>query len=297
MKKFISKANTIDLLILPAVIIYTLLLIYPLLSGVILSFTDWNGFSGSYNFIGVENYTKIFQDSRLNASLAITAKYLTVIVVLPIVFGYISALCLLQLKGKIQILIRTILLFPFALTPVIVGAMWNQIYYEFLPLIGKLFAAPSLQQNWLSNPKTALYAVAFVNCWTLLPLSTILFLAALESIPKDIIYAAMLDGANEFRVFLHIKIPYLLSTVTILLLMFAKEALTSIDLIMILTGGGPGRDTETFYYLVYRNSSLEHLYSYGLAEGLSISCIIICLYVLIERTALKNNNDLDIMEI
>ena len=287
----------INFFVLPAVIIYTFVLIYPLFNGVVLSFTDWNGFSGLYNFIGIENYTKIFRDTRLNASLEITAKYLIVILVLPIIFGYISALCLLQIKGKIQILIRTILLFPFALTPVIVGAMWNQIYYEFLPWVGDSLNIFFLQRNLLSNPSFALYAVAFVNCWTLLPLSTILFLAALESIPQDIIYAAMLDGANEFKILLHIKVPYLLSTFTILLLLLAKEALTSIDLIMILTGGGPGRNTETFYYLVYRNSYLEHLYSYGLAEGLLISCIIICLYIFIERTALRKNTDLDTTEV
>jgi len=171
--------------------------------------------------------------------------------------------------------------------------MWDQIYYEFFPRVGKLLGISFLQHNLLSDPRTALFAVAFVDCWKLLPLATILFFAALESIPKEIIYAAMLDGASEFRILLNIKIPYLLSTLTILLLLYAKYALTSIDLIMTLTGGGPGRYTETFYYLVYRNSVLEKQYAFGLAEGILISCVVVCIFIFVERAVLRKNNDID----
>jgi len=287
LKKRVSDIDVINLFIIPAFVVYTLVFIYPLANGIKISFTDWNGISNTYSFIGIDNYVKMFQDPRLNNSLQITVKYLLVIVICPIIFGYISASSLLLLKGKAQIIIRAILIFPFALTPVIVGAMWDQIYYKFFPWIGKSLGISFLQHNLLSNPKTALFAVAFVDCWTLLPLATILFLAALESIPKDIIHAAMLDGANKFKILLFVKMPYLLSTLTILLLMFMKYALTSIDLIMTLTGGGPGRYTETFYYLVYRNSSLERKYSYGLAEGLFISCIVLCIFIIVERTLLS----------
>jgi raffinose/stachyose/melibiose transport system permease protein len=297
MKKFINDTIRIETLIVPAVVIYTLVFIYPLVNGILLSLTDWNGYSTTYDFVGIDNYLKIFQDPRFNNSLKITIKYLSIIAICPIVFGYISSSYLLLLKGKIQVLARTILLFPFALTPVIVGAMWDQIYYKFFPWIGKLLSIPFLEHNLLSNPKTALFAVAFVDCWTLLPLATILFLAALESIPKDVICAAMLDGANEFNIFLYIKLPYLSSTLVILFLMYAKYALTSIDLIITLTGGGPGRYTETFYYLVYKNSSLEQKYSYGLAEGLFISFIILCIFMVFERTILRKNNDIVTMEI
>jgi len=297
LKKLLKDFDVINLLIIPAFVIYTLVFIYPLVNGIKISFTDWNGLSKTYSFIGIDNYVKMFQDPRLNNSLQITVKYLFLIVIVPIIFGHISASSLLMLKGKAQVILRAILIFPFALTPVIVGAMWDQIYYNLFPWIGKSLGISFLQHNLLSNPKTALFAVAFVDCWTLLPLATILFLAALDSIPKDIIHAAMLDGANKFKILIYIKMPYLLSTLSILLLMFVKYALTSIDLIMTLTGGGPGRHTETFYYLVYRNSSLERKYSYGLAEGLFISCIVLCIFILVERTLLRKNNDIEIMEI
>lgn len=297
MKKLIENTSAINLFIIPAIAIYTLVFFYPLINGIKLSFTDWNGYSNTYKFIGIANYSNIFQDARFNGSLKITAMYLFVIVLCTISFGYISATCLLNIRGKNQVAVRAILFFPFALTPVVIGAMWDQIYYKFFPSIGELLNIAFLEHNLLSDPKTAIFAVAFVDCWKLLPLATILFVAALESIPKELIYAAMLDGANDFKIFLNIKTPFLLSTLSILLLMFAKYALTSIDLIMTLTGGGPGRHTETFYYLVYRNSSLEKKYSYGLAEGIFISCIVICIFVLVWRFVLRKNVDIETAEI
>ena len=252
----------------------------PLISGIIISLTDWNGMSKDFNFVGFDNYKKMFSDARFAKAAGVTGRYALILLCFSILFGYIIAKAIKSRRKK-KAPMLLIAFFPYVVTPVVVCVLWNQLFTNLVPLIGENLNIDYLKINLLAKGNTALWAVSFVDLWMLIPYSMLLILSALNAIPSDLLEYAELENASKWKQFRYIEFPFLLPSFAMIGTIVVSYALMNIDTIMALTAGGPGRSTETMYYIVYKNSTFD--FSYGLAEGIVVSLVSITVFIIINR--------------
>lgn len=284
------KIQLSTLLLCAILSVFGVFFLFPIIYGVLFSFTDWNGLSKNFEFTGLDNYVKMFKDTRFLDSITVTLQYAVILLIFTLVFGYVSARAISNTK-RLKSGIFFISFFPYIITPVVACILWNQLFIGLFPQIGDWIGVDFLKSSLLSNKNTALYAVAFVDLWMLIPYSTLLFLSALNSVPKELIEYAQVEGANTRKIAIHIELPYVIPTLGMIITVVVSYAFTHIDTIMTLTSGGPGRVTETIYYTIYKNSSLEQQYAYGLAEGLVVAIASIIIFILISKITNGKNVD------
>lgn len=261
------------LLTLPAAVLYAIFFVYPVISGLIYSFTDWDGISRAYRYIGLDNYIHILKDTRFLHALGFTLYYtcLSVIFLLAAALGVA-----LLLNGNIRFkeFMRSVYFFPAVLSMVTVGSIFNQFFYAVLPSLGETFGIGWLSQNILSNPHLAVYGVVAANLWHGFAVPMVIFLAGLSSVPKDLHEAATIDGASSMQRFFYITIPFLIPMLIVNIVMLTKSGLMTFDLIVTMTEGGPVQSTETIGFLIYKHGFNELKFGYGTAESI-ITFIII----------------------
>ena len=274
----LSSGPTHYLFILPALAIYALFVLYPLVQTLGISFSDWDGLSSTRDGVGVENYREALTDGRLRSALW---NNLTWVVGswLPQAFG-LGLAALLSAKwiaGRTAF--RTIFFLPATLSLVVVGVMWNAIYN---PLWGGLNTAleavglDSLTRAWLGDQTWALPSVINAANWTYFGFAMVIFLAGLQSIDQSLYEAAALDGAGSWRQFLHITVPGLRNQINLLLVISFINTLRQFDLVFIMTGGGPGNASELIGVYIYDLIQLRRQVGYGSAVAvlLTISVLI-----------------------
>ncbi len=273
-RKAHRKRNKIFFMMtVPAVILYTIFFIYPVLSGIYYSMTNWDGISLEYKFNGLENFISLFQDSRFKNAVWFSLKY-TVILTIA---GNILALFIAHvLNSKIRCrgFFRGIFFFPAVLSMITVGLIFDEIYYRVLPMFGDALHITALQSNILANADLAIYGILFVHLWQGIALPTVLYLAGLQGIPSDLIEAARLDGANVWQRFKNITIPFIIPVMNVALVMLVKAGLTVFDYIRAMTDGGPGWATESIGLLIYNHAFQEMKFSYSIAESLVLFVMI-----------------------
>lgn len=254
--------------LLPAVILYTVLFVVPCIMGIAYSFTNWNSMSQNIKFIGLQNYVDIFTS---NNSYVLSIKNTLIFTVfasfLKIVISLAFAL-FLNRSFKTQSLLRGIYFMPFAISSLIIGIIFTSvlapdgIFNSFLRVIG----LGSLATSWLSNIKTALWSTIAVEIWRSIGLNMVIFLAGLQMIDKTYYEAADIDGANKWKSFLNITIPFLIPSVAINLVLNIIHGLKVFDIIVALTNGGPGSATQVINTNVFKTYSMG---AYGLSTALS----------------------------
>ncbi len=240
--------------IAPAVIILLLLVIFPLIYSLGVSFTNWNIVrGGKWRFVGLSNYAYIFlKDPYFRTSLKVTLVYVASVVVLETALGLVVAMLLNRPMRRIGFY-RTALVLPTTMTPVVVGIIWRLLYNPELGTLNyflELFGFKPL--NWLGDPSTALPSVIVADVWEWTPFMALILLAGLQSLPHDPFEAALVDGANSFQIFRYVTFPLLLPTLIVAVLLRTMDAFKTFDLIFVLTKGGPGMSTEVLSYYTYR---------------------------------------------
>ncbi|WP_342576627.1 sugar ABC transporter permease [Paenibacillus sp. FSL M8-0142] len=257
----------------PAVLLYCLFFLTPVFIGFYYSLTNWDGFSLSYDMVGFQNYIDILQDKRFLNGLSFTLLY-TVIVV----FGKLSVALVLALllsrPLKLRGLFRSIYFFPAVLSMITVGLMFNQFFYSLFPPIGEKLGIEWLSLNLLGNPDTAILGIALTNIWQGFAIPMVIFIAGLSNVPKDIIEAAVIDGASPVQRFFSITIPYLIPMLTVNVVLAVKGGLTVFDYIVAMTNGGPSKSTESMGFLIYQHGMSEMKFGYGTAEAIYVFILI-----------------------
>lgn len=261
----------------------------PLIQGFWLSLTNHTGLSQNYEFIGLTNYFSIFNDSRFSKSLIFTGVFTLTMIVGQIVIGLGVGL-LLNTKMPGRNFFRTAYFFPAVLSTVVVGLIFNQIFNYGVPQIGELLNIDFLKQNLLANSNTAPWVVSLVALWQGVAMPIVIFLAGLQSIPKSIVEAAKIDGASSWQTFLHIKLPYLLPSISIVFILALKMGLTAFDNIYALTGGGPQGVTMTMGLLVYDTAFVNNQAGYANA----IAMVLFAIIVVISIVQLKLSNKFEV---
>lgn len=257
----------------PPMLIWALVVIVPLVYGLYLTTTDWNGLSNNYNIIGFKNYVDVFADPDFVSSLMKTFIYVICVVVLSNVLGIILAL-LLTAGIRMQSIFRTCFFAANMIGGIVMGYIWNYIFSFALTKIGELTSIGILETSWLTNPVMAMVALIIVTVWQLSGYLMVIYVAGFSNIPSEILEAARIDGTNSWQLFRMIKLPMIMSSVTICTFMAISKAFMSFDVNLSLTGGGPFKSTELLALKIYQTAFSNFEYGKGQAEAVVLFIIV-----------------------
>lgn len=282
MKKFYSNKLAIALFTLPALLVFTIMVFYPIIQVFVKSFYDWNGL-GAGTFIGMDNYVKLFDDTVFKISNKNALIFAVVITVFQMLFASIFALVVSNQRTKGRNFLRVAYFIPVVLSVTVVCQLWLNIYNADNGLLNRLFALVGLdyKQNWLSSRDHAIYAIAFVNAWQWMGYQFALIMAGIKSIPNDYYEAARIDGATNIKAHLKITIPLLKETYKFCMIVSLTGGIKAFTEMFIMTKGGPGNATYTLTYMMYKAAFREFRYGYGLAAAsiLVLQCLIVIVIV------------------
>ncbi len=273
---------------LPALIIYTILMIIPMFIVFAASFTKWDGISKKIKFNGISNYIRILSDERfLNSE--ITTLQITVITVLIINVTALILAILLNKAGGLTNVFRSIFFFPMLLSSVAISFIWNGIlsYTGMLNIIIEALNLLPEPIDWFGGKTNAMAAICIVEIWRLLGFYMVIYLAALQSVPKDLYEACTIDGGNEYVKFTTITLPMIVPGITICTILSVMGGLKLFDTPMIMTEGGPGFDTETIVLNIFNRALRTGEFGYGSALSLVLFVLIIGISVIQLRISKK----------
>lgn len=277
------------LFILPAFALFTVFFIYPTASSMVYGFTDWNGYTSEFNFIGLDNFAKVFEDERFLAALRNTLLFALVCTVVQNALAVLLAV-LLDLSIKGSNLLRTIYFLPVVLSPIVVSYVWSYIYSPLDgPLNAVLHALFGFPKDfpWLYDARTSLWAALAVQIWLSVGFAMAIYLAGLQGISREIYEAADIDGAGAWRRFANITFPLLAPAVTINLMLSMIGSMKQFDVVFGTTGGGPGYASETITTALVKSINGQDA-GYGSALGIVLFVLLLIfstaqLYVLRRR--------------
>lgn len=271
-----KKKNEIRLFcefVIPPMLIWASIVVIPLIYGIYLTFTDWNGLSPDFNLVGVTNYIAIFTDKTFVTSLTKTFIYVFFVVVLSNVLGLALAL-LLTYGIKLQGLFRTCFFAANMIGGVVMGYIWNYIFSFALTKVGEATGIELFETSWLTNPRMAMVALIVVAVWQLGGYLMVIYVAGLTNVSNDMLEAARIDGTTPWQLLRYIKIPMIRSSITICVFMAISRAFMSFDVNLTLTAGGPFKSTELLALKIYQTAFSNFEYGKGQAEALVLFVIV-----------------------
>ncbi len=275
-KKFSERNVTHFLFTLPNLLAYSFFTVIPVFAGIYYSMTDWNGISREYSFIGLKNYMDALASQRFRSSFWFSLGYAVMLVICIVFLSTVLAL-LLNNKVRGQSFFKTIYFFPAVLCMISVGLIFDKIFYFGFPEIGNLLGIEAFTHNILSSNKTAVFGILMVNVWKSCSIPTVLVLSGLQTVPAELLESANLDGAGRFQQFRHITLPFILPTLSVVLVLALKEGLMIYDYVLVLTGGGPAGATESITMTLYRMGFEDMKYSLAIAMSIIVALVIIIL--------------------
>lgn len=244
------------LFIAPAVFVLVFTCLYPVIKGFELSFFDWSLGTPieSRKYIGWENFLWAVTDPALYNSIRVTLVFAAFAVTAELFLGLLIAFLLEKgLKGLA--LLRTAFIIPIMIAPVVVGLLWRYLFDANFGLINYVVSLLGFQPKvWLGTPGLALPAVIITDIWQWTPFMFILFLAGLQSLPKDPVEAAQVDGATPWQVIRQVKLPLLAPVIWVAVILRIIDAFRSLEVMYIMTFGGPGRETEVLSLNIYKTA-------------------------------------------
>ena len=254
---------TIAFLAIP-LLLYSVIVVGPLLYSFYFSLTDWNGFNFEYNFVGLDNFARIFTDPLFGNAIKNTLIWIVAALTLPTLGGLLLALAL-QEKVRGARLYKSLFYLPICLSLAVVGQIWIWIYqprWGLLNVTLNSIGLEDLSRAWLARPETALGAVIVAWTWQQVGLAMVIFLAGLTSIPRDLTEAASIDGANYRQTLRYVVIPLLLPSTIIVVALAVINSLKSFDIVYIMTGGGPFHSSATLASFMYTESFKKYYMCY-----------------------------------
>ena len=242
----------------PGLIIYSVVVVYPMLYSTYLSLFRWDGVAPKKIFVGLQNYVILLTHNEVFwVALKNNAIWLLAALLVPTSIGLGLAL-MLNSRFRGSHIFRSIFYFPAVLSLAVVGLIWTWIYHPDLGLANQFLDAVGLKilkRNWLSDPQIAIYPVILAATWNAVGLPMLLFLAGLQTIPSEMLEAAKVEGAGPIRRFLYVTFPLLRETTLIVLAITSINALKAYDIIYAMTNGGPANRTQLLstwmYFLTY----------------------------------------------
>ena len=251
----------------PPLIVFSIFVLIPLINSFYYGFTNWNGFNTDYDFVGLENYTRIASDNLFQNSIFNTVIWLISAILIPTILGLLLAL-LIDSHVRGSRFFKSIFYLPICLSAVVVGQIWIWIYQQewgLLNTIINLFRENNFEYAWLSKPDSSLYSVIIAWSWQQTALSMVIYLAGLTSIPKNLLEASQIEGANIIQRTFFIVIPLLIPATIIVVALSMINSLKGFDILYIMTEGGPFHSSDTLAMHMYNESFRKYRMGYGSA--------------------------------
>jgi multiple sugar transport system permease protein len=284
------------LFIIPAVTVMLAGLAYPVLDAIYLSFYDWEigtKFADA-PFVGTAHYARMAFDPDVWESLWVTVRFGFWTITVELVLGTGLAL-LLEKPLRGASVFRTIFILPLMVSPVVVGLIWRYLFDARIGWInyylGAWFGIDA--QVWLGDQELAFFAIVFTDIWQWTPFIFIIVIAGLQALPKEVVEASTIDGVNWWQQIILIKLPMIRSILIIALLMRLIDVFRALEVMYIMTGGGPGRSTELLSLHIYNRAfDAQQL---GYASAISVLLILIVfglsMAILIWGNPMKERSD------
>ena len=290
----INKWGGFSIFVAPALIIYSLFIIYPLFSGTFLmAFQKYNVIRNTLKFNGLENFKDIFSSSEFWTSLVVTLKYTVFVVLVANILALVLAILIESVRKKfIKSTFRNIFFIPYIVSGLIVGFLWKFIFTAVWPQLMTSLGLPWLASiSWYNDYNMALLALIIQSVWKQLGFLILLYIAGLQAIPNEVLEASMLDGCNSLQQKRHVVIPMLMSTISVTLFLSIAEAFKQFDLAFV-TQGGPGSATSLLSYEIYKTAFVNN--QYGSACALAIVLMVVIGLVTIVQLRLTSRKEVEL---
>ena len=267
------------LLMLPLLVVMIAVIGWPMLATVRLSLTDARLVGTAGQFVGLDNFAKMLAASNFQRALVTTSWFAVVSVTAEMILGVLAALLLnQQFYGRT--ILRALMILPWALPTIVNATLWRLIYnpeYGALNALLTQWGVIGGYRSWLGEPGSAMAALIVADCWKNFPLVALIALAALQAVPRDIIAAALVDGASAWKRFRFVILPYLAGPLMVALVLRTIEAFKVFDIIWVMTRGGPANTTRSLSILVYQEAFSFQRAGSGASMALMITLIVMVL--------------------
>lgn len=253
---------------------FSIFTLYPLFSGLYYSFFEWSGASNTREFVGFENYVKLFTDDIIPATIWHDYFLVVTKVIGIMIMALFIAVALTQLKIKEAPFYRIIFFFPNIMSVVVIGILWMFIYNPSLGLVNSGLEAIGLEEwtrPWLGDEKWALPSLVLPSIWAGIGLFMLLLMGGISNISKSNYEAARIDGASEWQQFWHITLPLIWPQIKISILYIVITTLNgSFIIVQVMTGGGPNNATHVMGSYLYQQAFTQYNFGYGATIGVMI---------------------------
>ncbi len=250
-----AERNLRILFPLPAVLFVAVLMVFPVLYTLFLSFTNWNLTAGApLAFRGLSSYARVFHEPRFLDAVARTAVFTVLAVAFECLLGVTGAIVLNRaFAGKS--FLKLLLLLPLVATPVAIGIVFNLFYDPSIGLVNFVLRSLGLPQGlWITSARTVLPSLVVVDVWQWTPMITLIVLAGLAGLPAEPFEAARVDGASDAQILRYLTLPMIMPVILTAAILRSIDALKTFDIIFAMTGGGPGYASETLNIMGFKYS-------------------------------------------
>lgn len=275
--------------ILPNFVGFAIFTLIPVIWLFYIAFTDWNAF-GKANWVGVANFTRLIGDSSFHVALKNTLYYAVFHIPLTLAISLALAL-LLNSKLRGVAFFRTAAFFPYVTSIVAIAVVWNMLFSPETGPINQLLRALGVDNppGWTTSADWSMPAVIVVGTWREMGYYMLLFLAGLQTIPRQLYEAARMDGANAWQRFRNVTVPSLRPTTFFITVMLTIGSFKVFDLILVMTNGGPGQSTLVLSQFIYTKGFMEN--QLGYASSSSIVLFLICISVTVVQFLVNKRRD------
>jgi len=271
---------------LPALIVYAVFKLFPAISGIYYSMTNWNGLNKGFDMVGLDNFKEILSDKYYWQSILFTLKYVLVMIIVANLIALLLAVTI-ESRKRAKGLFRTVFFMPNMISMIIGGYMWMFIFTKVLYYMADNWGMTFFDKSWIGDPKYAFIAIIIVASWGSVGYLMIFYMAALQGVPMNLKEAASLDGANAWQTFRHVVLPLIQNGVTICVFWTLNAGFQVFDVVYALTGGGPGRATQTAAINIYEEAFRGNVrYGYATAKS-TVLFVIVMLFTAIQLRLMK----------
>ncbi|WP_175578076.1 carbohydrate ABC transporter permease [Indiicoccus explosivorum] len=269
-------SKTLYLFFIPGFLLYFIFFIYPTASALFYSFTDWDGLSENFRYVGFENYERAFTGDSVFAKVFVNnLQFMFTVVVLQTLVALAFAILLVK-NTKTNVFFRALYFFPTILSSVSVAFIWAFIYDPTFGILNSFLESAGLGAytlGWLGDASIAIYCLAITQVWFHAGQMLIIFVAGLQSIPEDLYEVARIEGASKWQTFKSVTWPLLAPSATIVVAYTTIQSFKAFDLVFAMTGGGPNNATEIIATYIYEVAFRS--YEFGYASAISVLFMII----------------------
>lgn len=264
--------------ILPALFLYALFMLVPLLGTVLYSLTNWDGISVIYEFVGIKNYIRLFtNDSAFRSSMAVSFRFVALYTILVNSIALALAVLLDRVNKKLKSFIRSVIFMPNVISLIMVSFIWQFMFTKvYSELAGDGFF-PDI--TWFSNSATAMVTILITLIWQSVGYFMVIYVAGIESIDRTYYEAALIDGAGYWERTFKITFPLMLPSIIVNIFLSISGAFKTFEIPYLMTRGGPGDSTNLIAYNIYKEAYLSNHAGYASAKAVVLCVIVMCIAI------------------